>query len=452
MASIFGALSSTAAALEAQRQGLEVAGQNIANVNTPGYSRRTMVLAERPGVGPGDAGRGVQVDEVRAVRDVFVEARLRQEQQSLSRDQVVAEALSVLEAQLGAPGASVDGQLSAFFNSFSSLAEDPSSLTLRDATVREAERVASAFREMALRFAGSQRDADIGVRATVDEINRIAADIARLNERIGGAAGIDVESLVDTRSARLLDLAALADIAVTDASGTMTVGLASGEMLLSGGYVVGLTVEDAPGTGWARVLSEGQEVTASVAGGRLGGWLQTRDAIMPAYVEMLDRLAYSVATAANAVHESGSDLTGAPGVPLFTLTPSESGAAASIQLTAAVAADARLIVAGNASANDVARDLAALRDAPVVDGASTSADYWGQIVYRIGGDAGAATRVQQGREQVVYQLQRLREATSGVSLDEEAASLMRYQRAYEANARYFAVVNEVLETLMGVVR
>ena len=67
-------------------------------------------------------------------------------------------------------------------------------------------------------------------------------------------------------------------------------------------------------------------------------------------------------------------------------------------------------------------------------------------------DTAAAERVQQGRQQVMNQLQQLREAASGVSLDEEAASLMRYQRAYEANARYFTVVNDVLEVLMGLVR
>lgn len=452
MSSIFAALSSTAGALEAQRRGLEVAGQNIANVNTVGYSRRTMILQERSATEPGEAGRGVEVSQIRAVRDLFLEARIRQEQQGLSRDQVVAEAMSVLEAQLGQPGLSVDGQMSAFFNAFSALAEDPASLTLRDAAVRESDRVASVFREMSARFDQSRRDADVNIRNTVDEINRISADIARLNDRIGGAGGINVEAVIDSRNALLGDLADLADITVSDASGTLTVGLSSGHTLVSGTHIVGLQITDEPGTGLAQVSSDAEDITASVTGGRLGGWTHVRDAQMPAYVEMLDRLAFTFATQANAVHAGGTDALGNPGVPLFDVSATEVGAAASLQLDAGVARDARLIVAGNVSANDAARAMAALRDGSHVDGASTLSDYWGQIVYRIGGDTAAAARVQQGREQVMSQLQQLREAASGVSLDEEAASLMRFQRAYEANARYFVVVNDVLDVLMGMVR
>ena len=452
MSSIFGSLSSSAAALEAQRRGLEVAGQNIANVNTAGFSRRTMILAERSAAEPGEAGRGVEVAQIRAVRDLFLEARVRQEQQALSRDQVVAEAMSVLEAQLGQPGLSVDGQLSAFFNSFSALAEDPASLTLRDAAVRESQRVAGSFREMASRFDQSRRDADVSVRNTVEEVNRIAADIARLNARISGLGAVNNEAVIDSRNVLLGELADLTDITVSDASGTMAVSLASGHALVSGIHVVALDVSDEPGTGFARVATEGQDITAELTGGRLGGWVHVRDRQMPAYSEMLDRLAFTFATEANAVHSSGTDALGNPGVPLFDVSATETGAAASLALTATVANDARLIVAADASANDAARAMAALRDGSLVDGASTLSDYWGQIVYRIGGDTSAAERVQQGRQQVMSQLQQLREAASGVSLDEEAASLMRYQRAYEANARYFTVVNDVLEVLMGLVR
>jgi flagellar hook-associated protein 1 FlgK len=452
VSSIFGSLSATSAALEAQRRGLEVAGQNIANVNTAGYSRRTMILAERSAAAPGEVGRGVEVSQIRAVRDLFLETRVRQEQQALSRDQVVAEAMSVLEAQLGQPGQSVDGQMAAFFNSFSALAEDPASLTLRDAVVREADRVAGAFREMAVRFDQSRRNADVGVRSTVEEINRLTTDIAALNARLNGVGGINNEAIVDSRNVLLGALADLTDITVSDASGTMTVSLASGQTLVSGSHIVALEVEDEPVTGMARVLTESQDVTPLLTGGRLGGWMHVRDRQMPAYGEMLDKLAFTFANEVNAVHTSGTDAQGNPGVALFTVSATEAGAAASLTLSAAVANDARLVVAEDAAANDAARAMAALRDGTLLDGASTLSDYWGQLVYRIGGDTAAADRVQQGRQQVMNQLQQLREATSGVSLDEEAASLMRYQRAYEANARYFTVVNDVLEVLMGLVR
>lgn len=452
MSNIFGSLSSAAASLEAQRRGLEVAGQNIANVNTVGYSRRVMVLAERPAAVEGESGRGVEVSQVHAVRDVFLEARLRVEQEQLSRDSVLADGLSVLEAQLGALGESLDREVSAFFNAFAALTEDPASMTLRDATVRESERLVSAFRSMAARFAESRADADAGVRATVDEVNRYAQDIAALNARIGDARGLDADALIDRRLVALRELSGLVDGVVTEADGVLTLTLTSGQILISGDYVAPLTVADEPVTGMAQISTSGTDITGSLTRGRLGGWLQLRDAQMPVYQGLLDEMAYGAITAVNALHESGVDADGAAGTPLFVLPAGPAGAAATMAVSADVLADARKVVAGTpGTANSVARAIAGLRDEPVA-GTATLTEAWGQLVYRVGAEAAAATRVHEGRQQVIDQLQHLRNSTSGVSLDEEAASLMKYQRAYEANARYFTMVNDILDVLLGMVR
>jgi flagellar hook-associated protein 1 FlgK len=451
MSSVFGTLSSAAAALEAQRRGLDVAGQNIANVNTAGYTRRTLELRERMPAGAGDAGGGVSIGQVRAVRDVFLETRIRQEEQGRARDAVVAESLSVVEAQLGQPGASVDAQMSAFFDAFSALADDPGSLTLRDAVVREADRLGVAFREMSSRFDETRRNADTGVRTAVDEIKLLANEIAGLNARIQSAGGADTDALLDSRTAALKELSGLTEIAVTESGGVMTVSLPGGQILLSGSLVTGLSVADEAGTGLARVLSGGQDITGTLTNGALGGRLYARDTLIPGYVSSIDRLAFSVANEVNALHAGGTDASGNPGGALFDVSATEAGAAATLRISAAVAGDARLVAAAGTSANDVARSIASLRDAGIVGGATPSGA-WGQLMYRVGADSADAQRSQSGRDQVMTQLQRLRDQTSGVSLDEEAASLMRYQRAYEANARYFSLVNDVLDTLIEMVR
>jgi flagellar hook-associated protein 1 FlgK len=97
--------------------------------------------------------------------------------------------------------------------------------------------------------------------------------------------------------------------------------------------------------------------------------------------------------------------------------------------------------------NTNARALAALRDADVSPNGSFS-DVWSQLVYRVGADTQAAQQAQTSRQEIVRQIQALREAVSGVSLDEEAMSMIRYQRAYEANARFFQAVDQSIETLM----
>jgi flagellar hook-associated protein 1 FlgK len=451
MSSLFGTLSSAAAALEAQRRGMDVAGQNIANVNTAGYTRRTLQLSERGASAIGEPGGGVTIAGVRAVRDVFLEARLRQEQQGVSRDGAVADALSVLEAQFGQPGTSIDAQVTAFFDAFSALADDPASLTLRDAAAREADRLGVSFRDMANRLEETRANADQNVRIGVERVNTIVRDIALNNERIASAMGADTESLVDSRNALLAELSSLVNISVTESNGSVTVALGGGQTLVSGSFVVPLQVQDESGTGLARVYSSGIDMTATITSGEIGGHLHFRDALMPGYQDALDRMAFDLSAAVNAVHTSGTDANGDPGVAIFDPIATVAGAAAAFRASAPVTADPRLIVAAGATANDIARQISGLRGGAVVDGSSPT-EYWGQLVYRVGADSAAASRVVTGREQVMTQLQRLRESTSGVSLDEEAASLMRFQRAYEANARYFALVNDILDTLMEAVR
>ena len=114
----------------------------------------------------------------------------------------------------------------------------------------------------------------------------------------------------------------------------------------------------------------------------------------------------------------------------------------------------------SAGGNAIARQLADLRDRPVIDkGAVTLADGtitlgegWAQLVYQVGTDARAAQNAQASRGAIVQQVQLLREQVSGVSLDEEAMSMMKFQRGYEANARFFRAVGDALDILMQALR
>jgi flagellar hook-associated protein 1 FlgK len=122
---------------------------------------------------------------------------------------------------------------------------------------------------------------------------------------------------------------------------------------------------------------------------------------------------------------------------------------------AGVAADSRLVAGSGTGAsgdNQTARAIAALRDARVMSGGTaTAADAWGQFAYHVGLDVASAKSSGDTQRQIVQQLQALRDQTSGVSMDEEAANLMRYQRAYEASARYFTTIVSTIDTLMQMV-
>jgi flagellar hook-associated protein 1 FlgK len=453
MSGLFESLSSASNALVAQRMGLDVVGQNIANINTPGYTRRTLDLAEVPPTDSMDAGGGVSVVAVRALRDLLVEARLRREEGGTARDAALAEALSTVEAALGAPGASIDAEITNFFNTFSDLAIDPTSPSARDMVLRQGASVAQAFAGMVAQLGTVQKDADANIRASVDEVNRLAAELAKLNVSLA-TGSYDQDSIRDRQTVVLSRLSELADVAVLRRDdGGVDVTLSSGEAIVIGENAYALTTSP---NGLASISLAGKDVTASLTGGRLGGLLQVRDTVIPGYVAELDQLAFDLAAAVNAVHTTGFDANGAAGGNFFTPLGSVAGAASALAVDPILAADGTKLAASASGApgdNGIARQLAALRDATAASGGTrTLVGAWSDFVYAVGADAAGARGATASHRQVVEQLQELRAQVSGVSYDEEAAHMMRYQRAYEANARYFQTILDAMDALMEMVR
>ena len=132
-----------------------------------------------------------------------------------------------------------------------------------------------------------------------------------------------------------------------------------------------------------------------------------------------------------------------------------SGAAGAIQVNSAIVSDNSLIVAAGAPQagdNGTARAIAALRDQRVLNGTTTLSDGWGNLVYAIGGDAQGAVAARDTQQAITRQIDTLRDQVSGVSLDEEALNLLKFQRAYEANAKFFSAVDSMLDVLMNTYR
>jgi flagellar hook-associated protein 1 FlgK len=455
---LFRTLSGVARALDAQRYGLDVTGQNIANVNTPGYSRRTIDLIPVAPEAPGTAGRGVDVVGIRALRDRLLEARLTNEIPSQTREAAMAEALAVVESALGTPGSSIDASLEKFFDSFAELSEMPTSASHRDSVLIQGENLAAAFRDMAARLGAARHDADRQVRGNVDDINAILERIAALNVSIGGASSMEKSLHARDEQQQLVrQLSELADVRVLDRQeGGVDISIGNGRPIIVGETTYKLSVSNAPPLGYAAISVNGTDITSEIDAGRLGGFLQVRDANIPDYQGRLDTLAFSVATEVNTVHAAGYDQTGALAGTFFTIPAGVAGAAAALTVRPALAGDRRLISAGStaeAGNNDTARAIADLRQATVLNGnTATLAEGWGQIVYRVGRDSKSAADERDSRQAIVRQVDALRDAVSGISLDEEAMNLMKFQRAYEANARFFQVIDSTLETLLSLSR
>jgi len=450
MSGLFGSLSLAARALDAQRAGLAVTGNNIANLNTDGYVRRSIQLAEgEPGSG------GVDVLGTRARRDLMLDARIRQELPSESRERAIAGSLGMVEAALGREGESLDARLVKFFDAFSSLAQDASSTVARDGVVQQGRLLAQSFSDIASRLDDARRSADAQIRGGVADLNRLAAQVASFNQAINATLSGDAEALRDQQAEALKAMADLADITVLQrGDGGVDVTVGEGRAIVMGVNAFALTAVDTPPSGLAAIELGGIDITSEVGRGQLSGWVEVRDTLLPGYANRLDAIAFEVVDEVNTLHQGGTDLLGGTGNNFFAPLGGVAGAATTMAVTAAVDADSQRIAASQSGApgdNQVARSIAALRDARVVGGTATFADSWSQLVYRVGSDSQMAQAQQKSRQQVVEQVTILRDQVSGVSLDEEAALMMRFQRAYEANARYFSAVDNMLATLMRIV-
>ena len=368
----------------------------------------------------------------------------------------MSSSLSVVEAAIGTPGSSIDKSLQNFYDSFSRLAEAPVSATVRQDVLLQADGLAESFRDMAMRLESARRDTDRQIRSTTEEINSFTEQIRAMNASIASMPSLEASlHLRDDQAQLVRRLSELVDVQVLDRpEGGVDLMVGNGRPLLVGQTRYDVTIGNTP-AGYATLGINGTTVTSEITGGKLGGLLQVRDVNIPDYQTRLDDLAYEVANQVNTIHGAGFDQSVAAAANLFAFsTPpvGTAGAALALIVNPTVAADPRLVAAAgiaNGGDNQAARDIAALREATVLNGnTATLSDAWGQLVYRVARDTKSATDESASRKAIVDQVESLRDQVSGVSLDEEAMHLLKFQRAFEANARFFSVIDQTIAMLL----
>jgi flagellar hook-associated protein 1 FlgK len=456
MASLFGSLSTAARSLDAQQFGLDVTGKNIANVNTDGFTRRSVSLTELTSPNAGADG-GVTISGAPAQRDAFLEARLRGEEPGVALGGTISNALGVVQTSLGETGKSIDGDLTAYFEAFRVLSQDPTSSVARDTVVSQGVRLAKSFNDMTTRLYESQTATDTQIKGSISQINALTTQIASLNAAISGASGTSAESLKDQQAIAIRSLSKLAQVGVMQRSdGGFDVTIGDGRALVVGGNSYQLGAAPTPPAGMTAVMLNGTDITSEIQGGQMGGALQVRDILIPGYQAQLDQLANAVVTQVNAVHAAGFDLNGNPGGNFFTPLAGVAGSAKNIAVDPALPANSSLVAASQSGAvgdNQTAKAIAALADAPTVGaGGATFMQAWSQIVFQVGSDTQSAIAAQQSHQDVLSAVQQLRDSVSGVSLDDEATQMLTFQRGYQANAKFFSTVNDVIDLLMNMVK
>lgn len=430
---------------------MNVVSNNIANVNTPGYTREVANLSETPPVTYAglEYGTGVTLENIQSVRDSVLQLRLNQETQNQGKFDTLSTGLNQIQTLFNEPaGSGLQNLISQFFNSFQQLSADPTNSGLRQAVISSAQSLAAGFNQTASALVTQQQDADQSVVQTTQQVNQLTAQIAQLNGQISESSGggQDANTFIDQRSQLINQLSQLVDVqSITADNGSLTLTTTGGAALVVGNQSFNLQTQINPATGFNDVYSQGTDITSSIQSGNLAADIQLRDQEIPSLSGSLDTLANSLATSVNTQNAAGFDLNGNPGGNIFV--PPTGVAGSALNLTVAIT-DPNAIAAssdGTPGDNGNATALANLQNQDIVSG-QTPINYYSGIVFQVGSDAANASSQLSGEQLLVQQLQDQVNAVSGVSLDEEGANLVLYQNAYNASARVASIVASLFQT------
>jgi flagellar hook-associated protein 1 FlgK len=442
-------------ALRNSQEALDVTSNNIANLNTLGYSRQRANFAETDPVvfGHLQFGTGAQISNIQSIRDQALEFRINAEtQQQSGLDTFLAPMQQVQSTFNEAAGTGLQGAISGFFNSLSQLSTNPANVPLRQNVLTAGQGMSAAFNNAASNLSNLRSSMDSQVPTTVQQINSLAQSVAELNLRISQsqAGGQQPGVLEDQRNELIHKLSELVSISmVSGSNGAISISTALGAALVVGGQSFNLQVATSATTGMQEVhASNGTDLTGAINGGQLGGIIRVRDQAIPDLQTKLDTLASGIANAVNTAHQAGFDLNGAPGQKLFTVPATVAGTAQTIKMNITDPTQVAASLNGTVGDNANALALSNLQNQTIVGG-QKPIDFYSNTVAQLGTDIQQASSQSDTQSVVLQQLQTQRNSISGVSMDEEAANLVRFQRAYQAAARVVNVIDEMTQTALN---
>lgn len=450
--------------LQAQQSALNVVGNNIANVNTPGYTREVANLATNPSQVQGQTyfGSGVSLDTVTSVRDKFLDLQLTQATSTQAKYAALSTGVSVVSSTLGDSTASgLAAQIQSFFQGFQTLAANPGNSAALTGVVGDAQSMISSFQTNYQLLQQQQNAANQTVGTLVGQVNKLTSQIAQLNQQIVGSDTTGTNNAaVDQRTALTNQLAQLVGIQVIDGgtNGQYQITLDSGAAtLVSGTSSFDLSAGGTPGNSTVSSamsgLPSGGDVTSSITGGQLGAELQLGNTTYAGYESQLDAIATAITGQVNTLNANGY----AAGAAAKTGTNFFQGSLAggTLSVTAAVVGNPSLYIATAATANAPgdntnANAIANLQSTRgLVPGvAGTFSDAVGKLVSTVGTDSQNYQAQSTTQQNLVSALQTQRDQVSGVSLDEEATRMMQLQSGYQASAHFLNVINSLTAGLI----
>lgn len=473
----FAALNTALSALLAHRRASEVIGQNIANVNTPGYSRQRVELSSQAGGAvpavfskSDGVGDGVKIDAILRIRDAFLEQRSLVEQGASSSLTRQAEVLRRIEQTLPEPsGTGLAAQLAEFWAAWDDVGNRPDGMGARAQLLERATTLVEGLRRAAVDLTGLRDSATSQVAAIVAEANGHAARIAELNDAIRRAVAADLPAndLLDQRDELIQKLSKLVGVTVREREFGMVDVMFNGTAMVWGSRSEALALRtDLPApagsgseaVGWGQIGLVWQKdgYPVMLTGGEVHGLVQSVNDTLPRYLDQLNETARTLANQVNAIHVGGYDLDGNAGTDFFEYS---GGPGPALPLPATgwaerlrvAITDPRQIAASADPDQPLDGSRAQLMAEQGTDPAGADARYR-SLISLLAVESQTIQRRSATQEEITLQVDTARKAVSGVNLDEEMIALTQTQHAYAAAARLMTTIDQMLETLINMAR
>ena len=483
MTGTFAGLTRATSSLYAQQRGLDVTGQNIANVNTEGYSRQRAELQSIGGSTvpavwsrPSIVGGGVQAEDVTRIRDLFLESRAQAEGATSARLTAQSAGLNEVEAAFREPGDSgIQSLMATVWSAYGDVSKAPNDIAARNNLLATMQTLVGGIQTTRATLDRTWDQTHSNLQTLVSEANTTAQGVADLNQAIAAAtaAGYPANELADRRDVLVQKLAQSVGATSTRGANGMVDVSVGGNTLIAGTQALRLTVAGPTDPGAVtpsstagltavpalplsspRILIQPGATPVAVdgtAGGMLGslGPNSAQGTSIVSYRAQLDDFAAALATMINTQNAAGYDRTGAPGGPL--LAPSSGTAVTAATISLASTDPARIAAAtyppdAQGPSSEGGNADAVFRNSLQPSGPD---GIYRSLIVNLGVQSAVATRNVDIQTVIAGQVDSARESVSGVNLDEELTNMLQFQHAYAAAGRLISAIDETLDVLIN---
>jgi len=330
-------LSIGASAVNVYRQAIATTSNNIANVNTEGYSKQGVNVGESypTQIASYFIGTGSTVNSIQRSYDEFVERSLRGGASDLQATTPFIEYTNRIVDIMGSETANLTNAIEAFFNASRSLSVDPGSIPLRNEVLSSGQALASRFNTLSTQIDAVGTESRDRLGAALEEVNNLAGQLLSINKQLGRNSEKSKQppQLMDQRDLILRKLSGLSTIGVTESSnGQVSVNFGGAgrgfEIVTSSGVrEIAMVSDSADPTGDVQLVIDPRGIKQPLpllSGGEVGGLLTFRNEVAKVARDGLDHIAVQFANKVNEVHRQGFDLNGDFGQDFFRVTPSYS--------------------------------------------------------------------------------------------------------------------------------